>query len=299
LTNNAVLHSNNVDSSSTINSNNISNAVISENLLFRTSVINSNTMTFGFIVRNRMHSSATIASNTISASGGSIASNNMEVAYIQNNIISGPNSDIAMNNLFFPETRIGINERSSIQNNTLSGSTCRINFCTLQYNARIQNVIMSTNNLKVNYLTIDNEYVDLNNVPLLRNYQYNEIVAKQRFFIFNVVFNGGAGSGLIGSITLPNYPIATGFYIDSLEVDVNGGLTGVGGIINLGIGTDAPQSGLNDTTGVIATLNSAGITRIQNTTFTKATALRNIVMEVKGANITAGTLGVRVNLNKF
>jgi hypothetical protein len=299
ISNNSQIFSNNMDFLSTINSNNLSIGQIAENQMLRTSIINNNTLTSGFIIRNRMQSSSTIVSNTISGSSSTISYNDMSVAYIQNNTITGNTSDIISNTLFFPEPRVALSERSSIQNNTLSATNSKINFCTLKYNARIQNVTISTSNVKVNSLTIDDEYVDLANVPLLRNYQNNEIGTRNRFYIFDVVFNGTAGSGLIGSVTLPNFPIATGFYIDSLEVSVNPTLTGVGGIINLGVGTDAPQSGLNDTNGAIATLNSAGITKIQNTTFTKATALRNIVMQVKGANITAGTLGVRVNLNKF
>jgi hypothetical protein len=302
MSNSAAIFSNNLDYLCTINSNTMSAPVqIVSNIMNRSSVINSNIMsaTNTFIGTNQMYSNATIASNTLSGASASIFQNNLNVCYIQNNVLSGNFADIHSNTLLFPEPRVALSVRSSIQNNTLSITNAKIQSCLLKYNARIQNVTISTDNVRVRSLTIDDEYVDLNNVPLLRNYQYNEIGIKQRFFIFDVVFNGAAGSGLIGSIALPNYPIAAGFYIDSLEVDVNTGLTGVGGIINLGIGTDAPQSGLNDTTGDIATLNSAGITRIQNTTFTKATVLRNIVMEVKGANITAGTLSVRVNLKKF
>jgi hypothetical protein len=302
MSNSAAIFSNNLDYLCTINSNTMSAAVqIVSNIMNRSSFINSNIMsaTNAFIGTNQMYSNVTIASNTLSGSSASIFQNILNACYIQNNVLSGNFADIHSNTLLFPEPRVALSVRSSIQNNTLSITNAKIQSCLLKYNARIQNVTISTNNVRVRSLTIDDEYVDLNNVPLLRNYQYNEIGIKQRFFIFDVVFDGGAGTGLIGSITLPNYPIAAGFYIDSLEVDVNAGLTGVGGIINLGIGTDAPQSGLNDTTGDIATLNSTIITRIQNTTFTKATVLRNIVMEVKGANITAGTLSVRVNLKKF
>ena len=75
-------------------------------------------------------------------------------------------------------------------------------------------------------------------------------------------------------------------------------MTTAGGILNLGISTNNTQAGLNDTTGAVATLNAAGVTKITTPAFTKSTGARLLVMEVKTAAITAGSVNIIVKLAK-
>ena len=118
-------------------------------------------------------------------------------------------------------------------------------------------------------------------------------------FLNTLTFTGATGVGAIGQVTIPQYQVPIGFFISEVLVDVGTGLTGSGAVLNLGIAVDATQAALNDTTGAIVTLNSAGVTKILPSTFIKATAARLLVLEVKTAAITAGTMTFIIKLNKL
>ncbi len=139
----------------------------------------------------------------------------------------------------------------------------------------------------------------INNTQLIKNLK---ATANSITLPFQITFTGAAGVGAIGAVTIPIFPIPTGFFIEEVLVDVGAGLTEAGGaIINLGIATDGPTSGLNNTTGLVSTLNTNGVSRYQLGTsgFTKATALRTLVMEVTTTAITGGTATFMIRLAKL
>jgi hypothetical protein len=97
---------------------------------------------------------------------------------------------------------------------------------------------------------------------------------------------------------MPYFYIPAGYFIEEVIAEA-ASLVGTGAIINLGIEGDNTKSALNDITGDISALNAAGLTKISLATFTKATTARKLVMEVKTANITSGSINLIIKLSKL
>lgn len=302
---------NKLDSQSTINNNVFSGAAsgaqgVRQNTLDIVSTINNNTMnTHSTIYLNDLMVNAHIDGNTMSSpnvgQNAYIYKNTLSDASISSNQINGSVAgnmpSITNNNLkggnwggahIFP---------AAISNNNITGDA-RIEFNSLAYST-MQN--MSTNQDVKNF-NLNSLVYNFNNVVAATQTNYVSGDSKSLVFPFTKTFTGAAGAGDIGAVILPVFNIPTGFFIEEVLVDVGIGLTDAGGaIFNLGIATDGPTSGLDNINGVVANLNSYGVSRFQMGTagFTKATALRALVMSVTTAAVTGGTATFIIRLAKL
>lgn len=112
---------------------------------------------------------------------------------------------------------------------------------------------------------------------------------------FNVNFNGTSGQGQVGTLIIPIVALPTGCFIAEVYVDTNGGsLVGIDetAYITMGIGTDDETSALDETVGLVTSLNANGVTKITTPSLSKATANRVLVADVGGSNIVDGSIRV-------
>ena len=105
---------------------------------------------------------------------------------------------------------------------------------------------------------------------------------------------------MVGQVNLPPILINVGFFIKEVIVDASF-LTSTtnNAIINLGIEANNTQSGINNTNGLISTLNANGISIISQYPFTKAAPTGNVVMNISGENITSGSATFKIKLMKI
>lgn len=308
IRNNSFIYNNVLSLNCAINSNIFTGQqnIIYENIMNYTSTINSNTLIDrGIILRNDMQNTSKINSNSFTGTnllGGEafISTNHMIYGEINNNTcVNTGNRNNICNNTLWGDNQLDIQIRQS----TISGCTLNgvghvfIRDCFLRI-AQMNNI--STNNFTVRNIKIDDYVWDWGLVNMTQNVQNLVIDPSEIKYVFSIAFTGAAGAGAVGAVTIPLLQAQTGYYITETLVDVGAGLTGAGAKINLGIAVDSTTSALNDTTGDVATLNAniSGVARISPSDYYKATATRNLVMEVKTAAITAGTVGIIVKLNK-
>jgi hypothetical protein len=156
-----------------------------------------------------------------------------------------------------------------------------------------------------NNYTIDRNITG-NNTVIISSNEANTIAEKNSVkYTFSVTFDGSNGAGLENTaVKIPFLSVLQGSFMEEVLVDGVGLVaTHIDAFVNLGVSIDAPQNALNDITGVVSDLNS-GITKVADSTFTKATGLRKMVMSVGNVplgtgTITAGTLYVVVKLGKI
>lgn len=298
---------------SNINSNimNGTNGQIRENILNNICKINSNTIgAYSVIHLNQLSQSSEITSDTITGGNSSyftwIYANVLTKGLIKNNTISNTaaiyNNHLDYITYYEQLTNITRTGWSEISNNTLNGTnnsttSASINGCVLR-SGNIKNVIIPSNT-NIRYADIFATGYDFSSSTLPGSLINLKINNAEAIYNYKITFTGAANNGQIGSVTLPVFQVPAGYFISEVLVDVGTGLTGTNAKINLGIETDAPSAGLNDTTGDIATLNTAKLTKISLSTFTKATAARKLTMTVKDADITAGTILLIIRLTKF
>ncbi len=129
---------------------------------------------------------------------------------------------------------------------------------------------------------------------------YTEGVNTRLVYKFSKSFNGDPGFGQAGAQVIPDMFVPSGFYISEVMVYSNTVVgSGPGVYIGLGIDTDDAESGLDSTSGDIATLASPVIQRITDLPYSVATALRKMVMSVNVDDITGGAMSFEVTLKKF
>jgi hypothetical protein len=182
-------------------------------------------------------------------------------------------------------------------NNSNSSFSATIESCTLKA-SNIHNLTVDSGNRVrgLEYTLVGT--VDFNNIPLIGNYVSQKIDENSGMYNQKITFNGTAGKGAIGAVSMPYFYIPAGYFIEEVIAEA-ASLVGTGAIINLGIEGDNTKSALNDITGDISALNAAGLTKISLATFTKATTARKLVMEVKTANITSGSINLIIKLSKL
>ena len=331
------IYDNQLNQSSTITSNVIyNNANINSNSLTGTSTINSNEVRRALIIRNLMNYSSTINSNISKINTGHIYGNIMSLSTINsntyiNNYTQGSGSDRSyINTNQMVQGKIDSNTLTVtfngrgvyIANNTLIGDYNAdipirysvIQSCAISSSSTLNHTYLQSNTLRIGQIlnanintrnnitdnVIDDYIYDFSSVQ--SNATLKGILAKADKIegSFSVTFTGAANYGLVGTVYIPQIQAPIGYYIHEVLVDVGTGLTaGAGAIINLGISTDATTAALNNTTGLVTTLNAAGVTKITAPAFTKSIGARNIVMSVTTANITAGTIGIFLKLAKL
>jgi hypothetical protein len=117
---------------------------------------------------------------------------------------------------------------------------------------------------------------------------------------FTVTFDGTAGKGAVGALTIPTFTVPAGTYVTQAYADVQTTLVGIdsAAYVTVGIATDDPDASLDANTGLVTSLNTNGITQILTPSLLKATATRAIVAAVAGSAITAGVLKVTLILQK-
>jgi hypothetical protein len=316
---NSLIYYNVLKDSSQISSNSLSgtsNAYIYGNTISTVSQINGNIVNnFGRIRGNKLLFSSTINSNNLvdtTIAINYIYNNTLNLGVINSNTLSG-----TIGGAF---TNYGINNNQLLgnyySNATLpTGVRSAISNCGV-YNGYINSTILTASELlyaslsgvsvsdlyRIHNNTFKDVSLNYNGISITKNLEYSDLNTNTMLYKTSITFTGGTGAGQIGSLTLPPFLVPTNYFIDEVIIDVGTGLTASSGgasIINLGISTDATNSGLNDITGLISTLNTNTITRIFPSIFTKATALRTIVGQVKTADITAGTANIRVKLSKL
>lgn len=116
---------------------------------------------------------------------------------------------------------------------------------------------------------------------------------------FSKTFDGTTGDGEVGAVTIDDFTIPTGYFIEEALVDVGAGLTSAGAAyITVGLATDDVDAAIDQTDGLMTTLNSNVVSKIYGA-FTVTTGSRLIVMAVGDTDITAGTINVILRLKKF
>lgn len=314
LYNSAVISESFLDLSCSISSNEIRRAVWTGNQLRQTCTINSNicNQNTSHILGNKMYRNSNINSNILNGVYTQLSGSDR--CYIFNNDLT--TSTINSNTINI----IGNGRTVHISNNILLGDLnqdipirlSQINGCTITGNGNTYIRMCQLRCAQINNAVIDSPSNDFRFIDL-EDYVWNfgSVVAaggkldgvkansKSITASFTKAFGGGVGTGAIGNVVIPGLEAPTGYFIESVIIDVQTALVGTGAIINLGIAVDNTQSGINNSTGDIAALNTAGITRILESTFTKAIATRAILMEVKTAAITSGTIGITLKLSKL
>ena len=236
-------------------------AFISSNKLNQ-SDINSNTLNVLFNKR-----SLYIGSNTLLGEIGQ--DNQYRKSFINSCIISGMNTKLILNELrvsnIISLNINGVNGNRDYRNNRLSDIV--LDYSSTPSNAKLVNAIITDD---------------------------------EQTITFTKVFNGGTGEGLVGQVNLPPILINVGFFIKEVIVDASF-LTSTtnNAIINLGIEANNTQSGINNTNGLISTLNANGISIISQYPFTKAAPTGNVVMNISGENITSGSATFKIKLMKI
>ena len=186
---------------------------------------------------------------------------------------------------------------SKINLNTISVTLTDIIGCRL-IGSQLLNCPLSTNS--ISGMELDRIVYDCLSIAVTTPIRKINVSVAEGYYSFTKVFNNTAGSGVIGKVTLPYFLIPTGYFISEVLVDVSAGLTaGAGAYLTLGIETDNVSAGLDATSGLVTTLNTFGITRVFNPVTTRATLNRAVELNVGGAAITGGTIGVLVRINKL
>ena len=312
---NAYIYYNIISDSSTITSNEGRKGSIYSNTLKNSCNINfnvANENTWG-IIRNNLNMISSITGNALKIGYtqvvGSdrcfITSNVLFYAKIDTNtLISGPNLrtiNICSNRLIGDKNQDNPLRECTIVSNTITsaGSTTYIRCCDLKV-SQISNANITGASNDIYFANLEDYAWDFGGVASTEIVRSATMKAKSMEVIATKTFTGAIGNGAIGNFTLPSYKAQLGYFIEEVFVDVTGTLVaGTGAIINLGINIDGTQSGLNDTTGLVSTLNTNIITKVINSTFTKAIATRDIVAEVKGAIISSGVMTIRIKLAKL
>lgn len=295
---------------STINSNEVRKAAWQDMVMFNNSQTNSNicNQSSSNITKNNMNFS-TFNSNTINntyfpATGSDrffLHNNEMSYAQINSNTFNitsnGRTIGIAQNIFLGDQNQDTPIRYSGFTGCTFNnGSNLYVRFNTLR-TTMISNMVVG-NSQDFIYNKFENlvwDYAGANADGLNTAFLDNKLAE----YKFSKTFTGAAGSGAIGAVTITPLIVPIGYFISEVLIDVGAGLVDGDATLNLGIATDNTQAGINDVIGQVTNLNNAGITRILPSTFTKATATRNIVMEVKTAALTSGTATFIVKLNKL
>lgn len=121
--------------------------------------------------------------------------------------------------------------------------------------------------------------------------------SSELIYRFSKTFDGTAGNGQVGSVTIQDMYIPQNFFIKEVQLFQNSLAGGGGARIQLGIETDDVDSGFDE---LVTNLAATPIT-IFNTglALTQTTALRKLVMSTSVADVTAGTINLVVVLNKL
>jgi hypothetical protein len=277
------------------------------NNLFSASGINNNILnTWNLIHGNDLSNTYYASSNTTqisgniltpvstSASSANIVRNTLKSAsQINNNLMTVANTNISSNYLDGGSRTI----ISKINLNTISVTLTDIIGCRL-IGSQLLNCPLSTNS--ISGMELDRIVYDCLSIAVTTPIRKINVSVAEGYYSFTKVFNNTAGSGVIGKVTLPYFLIPTGYFISEVLVDVSAGLTaGAGAYLTLGIETDNVSAGLDATSGLVTTLNTFGITRVFNPVTTRATLNRAVELNVGGAAITGGTIGVLVRINKL
>lgn len=122
--------------------------------------------------------------------------------------------------------------------------------------------------------------------------------SKELIYKFSIGFNGGVGSGQVGTFILPDKIIPNEYFISDVMVESVGLTAGGGAYITMGIETDDIDAALTNVTGLVATLTATPIQRI-TPTFTKSGGVRKLVVAVGGATISAGICKFIIKLTKL
>lgn len=139
-----------------------------------------------------------------------------------------------------------------------------------------------------NTLSFSLDGINLNGKIINASYSSGEI--QYRFATPN--FNGGAGAGAIGAVTItPNMPVPTDYFCYQTIYDREAALVGVGAALSLGFSNEAPTGLVSAAVGTVAAYNAtpSGFINANNTT-KSAAQTRAIVAAVSVAPITAGRL---------
>jgi hypothetical protein len=279
--------------------------------MFVGGTINANVMnTWAFIQGNTFYNAyyatalvSSISGNVMSAvgtsaAGANIVRNNLySISKINNNTLSIANANILCNTL---DTAQGV-QYSLINLNTLSAYGSLIMGCRFK-SGQLLNTIISSTIGNLNSIELDRIVYDSLSTVVSSAVRVINVNPAQGYYSFTKVFNNTAGSGLVGKVTIPYFLIPIGYFISEVLIDVQAtGLTaGAGAYITLGIEVNNPTAGLDATSGLVTTLNTNGITRVFNPVTTRAvTANRALELNVGGAAITGGTIGVFVRINKL
>lgn len=120
-------------------------------------------------------------------------------------------------------------------------------------------------------------------------------------FRFKVDFDGNAGTGAVGAVTIPSFGIPTDFFISEVKLESTGLAYGGGSYLTLGIEGDDISSGLNSPVGNLTAISATAIQFITTgLTYTKSTSnARILVLSVNTASVTAGSVYFEVILHKL
>lgn len=116
---------------------------------------------------------------------------------------------------------------------------------------------------------------------------------------FHISFSGLVGHGAVGPLHVPDVSIPIDWYIDTVIVSHSvAPVAGVGSYITLGIATDDIDSGLDITSGLVATLAATQVSKYTTLPNTFTTARRFLVGAVNVDDITDGLLLFQVFLKR-
>jgi hypothetical protein len=177
------------------------------------------------------------------------------------------------------------------------------NLFNIQVNSGIfeadDNSFVIDNGFEINNISVNNiDYVIKDTIESNYNLIGLTATAQEVQLSFTVTFDGTAGFGTVGAITLPVYTVPPGYICGKTTYNVTTPLvTATSANVVLGYDIDQTDAILDET---VANLNSLGIAVINHTTgFTPATDVQSIVGEVTGDDITAGEITIQVTFQKI
>lgn len=112
-----------------------------------------------------------------------------------------------------------------------------------------------------------------------------------------LTFDGNAGSGLEGAVTIPQFTVPLGWYIHQVVTGFNNLTYDVNAALLLGVEVDDTTAGLDAVTGLFSTIGVAPTTNT-NLPYTITTDERRISIEIVDGDVTDGQLFLYITLRK-
>lgn len=190
-----------------------------------------------------------------------------------------------------------MSEVSLINSSYFAGSLMNCSFDNCYFNSFQTSIVYSNQNLTrstfQNGLSFGFTSSTLSTPGVTYRIHFNN---EHAIINLHIDFDGSSGRGQVGSLTIPGIGFPIGYYIERVIARTNGLVAGGGSAITLGIDTDAPDSGLDSSEGLVTNLNGGNAVIYDSLGFEVSTTTRNLVMGVETNDVTAGTLYLTIEM---